>query len=692
MIIKSIEMENFLSYYENNQLNFGEGPTLIIGQNNTGKSKLFDAFNWGLYDRAFNTKEERWETTPYWRDGLVNNFAKAAAPPGAAVTASVAIDFTDEQNNHYRLNRVYKIKRKSSGWDAPRTSSLSLSKRDRLTNNATDYFDIEAEEIIKTLFPDNLSSYFLFQGESISQIMSLNNKSSFTKALRDLSRIEIFEKAKHYSERVYRQLKKEYENKEDADKQIQEKKISLSRELEKLRGDLLDEQESFDNYCKERDTAKQVFERKNDELKKFQDCAKLLGEIAQLEAQRKTKIETRELLVENQKREIFDKWMYAGTDVLLRDFLDLYNQSKIERKIPEPIRQEFIRDMIYKEKRCLVCGTPAPDGSPEQENIKKLLNDRALDKETELINQLSHVADTTLDRVQHVKSEIAQFYRRRDEVDESLRTLQARIQRKEEDLANIKPSDVSDDELKLRNFTLLQKDRDTARTDLEKFDIKVNSSKSKLEYINKLLNEKQKDYDSLLEHSSNVKETERLRLSEKINETTQSFYETFLGKLIKDIEDEANLYFQKMTAKNKALSGTVKVDYDLKEVYTTDENQNRLHNINQANKVSLQISFVAAVLSVSNKFWSTYFPFIADAPISALGGNNKLTAIETMADIFNQSVIILKDDAVTVDSESVKNDLVRQLIQSESKIKNAYELKMSGTTMDEQHTQIIKIK
>ena len=134
------------------------------------------------------------------------------------------------------------------------------------------------------------------------------------------------------------------------------------------------------------------------------------------------------------------------------------------------------------------------------------------------------------------------------------------------------------------------------------------------------------------------------------------------------------------------------MDYDLKEVYTIDESGNRLFNINQANKVSLQISFVGAVLSVSNKFWNTYFPFIADAPISALGGNNKITAVETMITIFNQSIIILKDDAVTDDAQSVRNDLTRKLIQKTSSIENAYELKMVGDKVGKQHTKIEKIK
>jgi DNA sulfur modification protein DndD len=691
MLIKSIEIENFLSYYKSSTFNFGDGPTLIIGQNRTGKSKLFDAINWAFYNKAYNTDFERWDYTKDWKEHLVNNLAKAKCKEGTLLKAAVVITFQDEEENQYILTREYKIKKRGNEWDAPRDTTVHLNKKDRLTNNATDTFDLEAEELVKSIFPENLSKYFLFQGENISQIMSLNNKSAFSKALSDLSRIEVFEKAKNYTEKVYRQLKKEFESKEDSDKQLQESKLQISKHLEQLKSDLQIEEEQFDNYVKERDTAKEVFEKKNDELKKFEECAKIIQDITYLEKQKRDKIDVRVELVDSQKKEIFEKWMYAGTDEIIKGFLLIYDKNKIDRKIPEPIRQEFLKEMLEKQQ-CMVCGAEAPEGSKSHIHIKSLLNDKALDKETELINKLSFVADTTLNRNEEIKQDMRDFYTKIGAVDEQIKNFNSRIKTKEDELRVVKPSNVSEDEIKLRNFNLIQKDRDVAKQDFDKYERKIEGATSKKEYIIKQINEKQKEYDSLVANSSNIKEKERLQLAEKINDTIAKFYDSFLNRLITDIETEANSYFSKMTEKNDALSGHVKVDYLQKEVYTVDEAGMRLFNINQANKVSLQISFVAAVLSVSNKFWNTYFPFIADAPISALGGNNKVTTVETMTDIFNQSIIILKDDAVTTDPESVRNDLIRNLISKKASIKHAYELKMDGTTVEEQRTKIEILK
>lgn len=692
MIIKSIEIENFLSYYNTNKFDFGDGPTLIIGQNRTGKSKLFDAINWAFYDKAYNTDFERWDTTRDWKEQLVNNYAKSLCNIGDFVNTSVVITFEDEVGNCFTLTKGYRIKKKSEiEWDAPRTATINLNKRDHLSYNSSDTWDLEAEELIKNIFPENLSKYFLFQGENISQIMSLNNKSAFTKALRDLSRIEVFERAKNYTEKVYKQLKKEFETKEDTDNQLQERKIQISSELEKLKDDLQNEEDQFDNYVRERETAKEVFDKKNEELKKFEECAKILNDIKYLEEQKASKIDVRSAIIENQKKEIFESWMYAGTELIIQNFHEIYKKNKIERKIPEPIRQEFIKEMLDKET-CLVCGCAAKDGSSPHNHIKSLLNDKALDKETELINKLSFVADTTLEKVVNIKANIQDFYKKTDDIDSQIKNFSSRIKTKEDELRDVIPSDVSEDEIKKRNFAVLSRDRDIAKADLDKFESKISGAKSKIDYISRQYIEKQKEYDSLVKNSSNKKERERLQLAEKINETVSDFYDNFLTRLIADIETESNKYFHKMTEKNSALSGKVKVDYDLREVYTVDEAGNRLFNINQANKVSLQISFVGAVLSVSNKFWNTYFPFIADAPISALGGNNKVNTVETMIDIFNQSIIILKDDAVTDDQNSVRNDLTRNLINKSERIEYAYELSMVGTTLEEQHTKIDKLK
>jgi DNA sulfur modification protein DndD len=60
MILKSIELNNFMCYSgENNKFEFKEGINLIIGDNGYGKSKLFDAFYWVMYDQVFDSNKKQ---------------------------------------------------------------------------------------------------------------------------------------------------------------------------------------------------------------------------------------------------------------------------------------------------------------------------------------------------------------------------------------------------------------------------------------------------------------------------------------------------------------------------------------------------------------------------------------------------------------------------------------------------------
>lgn len=691
MIIKSINITNFLSYYDENRFDFDMGPTLIIGQNNTGKSKLFDAFNWVLFNRAFKTHEEKWDETSEWRSLIVNNQAKSECNIGNKVKCTVCIKFLDDKETKYQLSREYVIKRVTQiEWECPKNTNLYLSRTDPVKKNTEEFSNHDAEEIVKSLFPENLSRYFLFQGENISQIMSLGRKSDFIKALRDLSRIEVFELTKSYTQKVLNRINKEYEDVEDSNVQLQQEKKRQLDNIAELESRIKSIEDAKANLIKEKDLAKEIFAKRKEELSKFKECADILRDIKHNEELKKSKLIAKSDFITNKREDIINRWMYAGAEKKFATYLEIYESNKVNRKIPEPIRQEFIKEMLRKYK-CLICGTDAPEDSNEYINIKKLLNDKALDKEIELINQISFVVDTQSKLVASTKTELQDYYHQIDVFDEEIKTYALNIKQLNEDLLNVKPADLTADEIKTKNFSLLQESYDSAKTELEDKQSDLDH-KLGIESSLKEDHKKYKDvFNKLVDSSDYSVEKERLKIVTKLNDSAHKFYDTFYNKLISDIEYEANMCFEKMTNSNPALSGKVKVDSVNNEVYTVDEKGKRLQNINQANKVSLQIAFVAAILSVSNNFWDIYFPFIADAPISALGGSNKITAIKTIMEIFDQSILILKDDAEVTDINYIKEDPVRKLINNEMKIKHAYELKMEGTPLEKQHTKIIKL-
>lgn len=680
-----------MSYYDETEILFETGSNVIIGQNNTGKSKLFDAFNWVLYDKAFRTENEDWVKTRNWGMDIVNSRAVSEAKNGDFVSTVVELNFNDQENNKYIVKRTYTVEKRKSGYDWPNGTELSLECYDNETSNLRCHYDAEASAHIAELIPDNISKYIFFQGESISKIMSLNKKSDFSTALNGLSRIEVFLKAKEKATKTRVLCEKEFNNKEESNALNELYKKQIEAKIKKLEAEKENENEVLEVNMKERDISKDVFEKKELELQKYEEIGKVLDDIKLNKESKGTLSEIRNSILKVHEREVFGLWLYAGTESLIDSFSKLYEKEKKLKRIPEPIRQEFIREMLRKHE-CLVCGTEAPEKSKAYKKIESILDDKSLGKEEALINGLASEADSIKERIEDIPGALIEYFDSLDDIDQRIKDNKTIHDQLEAQLANTLPAGMTKEEVAEKNIAGIKIARSKAKNDFEKFKIAILRQEAKIEKLtNDILDEK-KSYKLIVEKSDHKVEAARLVLAAKIEENMNIFYEKFLNKLIEDIQDSANIYFKKMTSESASYSGSLKVDYKNKEVYPVDEDGVRLSNINQANKVSLQISFVAAIISVSSKFWNESFPFIADAPISALGGNNKLMAIKTMMDMFDQSIIILKDDINLSHSDMVKADLVRKLIRENEGVSKAYELVMAGEKGKKQHTLIREMK
>lgn len=699
MIIKSIEIQNFLSYYGDQELKFGKGATIIIGQNNTGKSKLFDAYNWVLYDEAFKTEAENWEGTPKWGHELVNRLAKAECSIGKSLECSVCLEFEDDKMNHFLVTREYRIKRTSKDeWQLPEGSELQITTKEAGTYNTETFVSYEAKEILERYFPKNLSRYFLFQGESISSLMRLNQRSDFNRAIRELSGIKFFQKAERYAKSVQKRVSRDFQNKGEKDRRIQEEKDRLSKETDSLKEEVSETAEKLENHYRERAIIEEKLDEKVAELSRYEECASILQKIKESELLFEGKVKELKDLFELQRNDLITKWLYGKSDTLFDQFLTMYRQARDSKQIPEPMRQDFIQQML-DDFECKVCGTKAPVDSREYKLIASHRSEKSLEEEVAVINTLSDAADGMKMALQNLPKELKKFQEKKGDIIKERERLQASIERAEDELRIVierlydeEKIEVSRDGLEKINIKKVKKERDQFKTDLRKADSKIDRLAGRKEQLDKNLKNKEEDYAKLIDKSSNEVEKLRMQLATEIRDQVTNLYGNFLSKLISDIEEETNTYFTNMTRSNTALSGSVRVNYEERDVYPVDENNERMTNINQANKVSLQISFIAAVLSVSNRIWDKYFPFVSDAPISALGGNNKISAIKTMIDIFRQSIIIIKDDANTDSQASVDSDQVRQLIKNNERIGYAYELSMIGDNIEGQNTKITELK
>ena len=107
MIIRRIEIENFRSYYGNeNVFEFGNGLTLILGDNGDGKSTFFEALQW-LLDIS--------STDEVQKSHVLDNFSemrKSKLEIGESANLRVKMDF--EHDGRKSVEKTFVITRKGN--------------------------------------------------------------------------------------------------------------------------------------------------------------------------------------------------------------------------------------------------------------------------------------------------------------------------------------------------------------------------------------------------------------------------------------------------------------------------------------------------------------------------------------------------------------------------------------------------
>ena len=108
MIIDTISIKNFQCYYgDANNFKFKNGVNIIIGENGAGKSKLWDAFYWVLWDEIFQSDKRRFVSTKVYGEHLFSMRARAETEIGATLECSVAMIVKGLGGKIYMANEKY---------------------------------------------------------------------------------------------------------------------------------------------------------------------------------------------------------------------------------------------------------------------------------------------------------------------------------------------------------------------------------------------------------------------------------------------------------------------------------------------------------------------------------------------------------------------------------------------------------
>ncbi len=699
MILQSIELNNFMCYSGPNRFDFTEGINVIIGDNGYGKSKLFDAFYWVMYNECFDTNKKKFQKTNLLKKLIVSDKAVSETDEGI-ITASVILTFYNiEKDSVYILERRYSVKKQGDSIIEDQDSEEIISFKEMSYLNAREVRDAEQiERIKKNILPDNIKPYMWFQGEQVESIIDFNKNDTLTQAINVLSNITKYDSIIEIADSLKESSTKEF-NKKQRDLSGDKGK---SESLELQRQDITDRIKALElQDLQIRDNLATAEEKSEMLLNKLADAQK----IKDIENRRKTiennlrdtQNEFNEEQIDLHKKMFTNKWILKGTENLFEEYSRMYNQfehKKLQQEaqiqarldsenelikelqarlpidVPEPIHVQNMLDI----ERCLVCDRAAPKDSEPWLKMKELI-DRSKLKIKTIEDEEKGVHDFSADlkklyqnglglshNIKGIDTDIAVTYRRLRKLDKRRKTLL-------EDLAKVeaeKNSLIVDAALNVSQANNLLNEYN-AQNELAR-----RSSNEAISNAN-ILSRKKEDLARIEAELSKLVVGEipqylldKVKVIDEFYQVAHSTRKRVFNKLVQLLEEEANKHYMKMTQSNMSSRGIIR----LKELSNgknympelVDEQGNVLLQLNTGNIILIKLATIMAIISARQGSRDTdLYTLITDAPMSVFGEDYTIGFCKTVSNVYRQSIIMSK--------EFYKNQKLREQLLTDTDIK-----------------------
>ena len=670
MIIRKIQIENYLCYYNLNTFQFEDGLNIVLGENNEGKTKFYEAVDW-LFNGGHTDL-----------NNLISAKKLNEITTGDSFKVSVSMN-VEQYETESKITRSFIITKNVKNEIETTGVIFEGEEKDR---NTGERIPKNAQNLLNGIFRFEIRKYSMFKGETELNIFDNDE------ALGNL--INLFSDAKHYekytekgiflrdkAEKAVKQSTTLNQQNERAYDLLESEIANLQREKERLKVHLNSTEEE-----------KTKLEKNIKEAEKYANNSKELDTINKRIENIENNISLADRIIDyNFTTSLFDEnWILVNFEPFHKEFADKVSahsknrrelQSEFDKQkgikegvkkakaellnnaipLPNNIPSKAIMEEMLNDEICKVCNREAEKGSEPYEfmmkRLKTYLESQAVEENefendepifkfdyTNRLENLSISHEDNLKKLRSIHTDIKDKFELISERGKEKKGLEELLEKEIDERKRILGDSKIADESKLlnvfKNYTFWQKDLKTITEDYYKLNTDFIDIQNKIK-----LKQDEKDRIDLNSASSFLLKTKDiLRDIEAIFiETKERKFDEFINKL----ESKSNKYLSQINV--EAFTGQIKFSKKriggdrFKIELSLLESGGRYFVPGTAVITSMNISILLAISELANEIRDETYPMIFDAPTSSFGETKTGDFLNLINETSNQKIILLKD-------------------------------------------------
>lgn len=636
MLIKKVELENFLCYYNKKEFIFEDGLNLILGRNGEGKTKFFEALEWLL---SISDK-----------DDIIWVSEKKRREVNYDSTFPVSVIMTVEKYDETSvISKSFDVVISATGEISTTNFKFTVSKE---TPNGGRML-LDGKEALERIFPAHIRRYSMFKGEA--ELNIFDNKEALKKLIDAFSEIKHYPKYIELAERMNDWAQTSMDNIAKSNNKSSKKILNLQFEIEELKKKEKDLKKEIQDAEEERDNAYECLEK----IEQNTERSGLLKTYNERISNKKNKI----ISLSNKINEEYstmlldEKWILLGMKDILNSFstkVSNYSKTKrreeklfIQEQTKEKIQNEIENDIaplpwfipnistmqeLLDDKICKVCNRPAPEGSEPylfmearlnehlERNKKKKKDD--LDNELELLFPNDYIDNlykfeaalgSNDIRIESIKSEIAERLAFNRERKEDIKTAENELEKEIEEKARLMAETMESEEdllsmhSKIKEWTKITKENSTL----------INSNQNNLNNILEILKDKEAEKNKI---NAQIVPEFQMNTFNILKDIKLSFIRTrerLLNEFVETLSNKANMFISQINIDD--FTGRIRLlrDGEKITVQLVNSDGNIIHKPNGSLEISKHMAVLFGISELATETEDESFPMIFDAPTSS---------------------------------------------------------------------------